>query len=696
MILHYTSITLLLLSTLALQAISMPWDNQASSSASSLLKNNEQPRLVSLRPRSPFGSSSNSIISSNDDSDTHLLDMNDITLVNIPNGPMAKHPRIEKVFRPGVAHLATGVSEMHKDRLTGKGIKIGIIDTGVDYKHPALGGDNPATRRVLFGHDFVGNDYDGINRKPSNDPMDYLGHGTAVAGVIGARTATYTGVAPDAILGAYKIYGRSLAPISKESVKEAMDMAYNDGMNIVNISFTTTAEKMEILAQTMQKYAQLNMIIIAAVPNYDKNAIMGWDAMLPGLLPTVISVGGMHVPYQLMDSFYLHHTGYQEEITYKLACGTINLSIEQPSVVSAKPTGNGRQCGVPVNTRGNIVFVPNECNTLPFINTLAQSGAIAIIMSNSQKHLSTCTIPVIKIDSKAMSTMRRLSAQTTPTKITFAGSKKMVPRLEKIVGSKLSAWGPTASLQLSPEIVAPRENPVTTMHGKHGIAGGNSFATPYLAGMTALYFEHCDKNGKTRPNYSQLRSLLQNNAIPYMVPGKSLAGSVAHQGAGMAHIGRMIKSTFSASPSAIELLDIKQWPTSDYTKSANIIINNFSENTQTLHFRHIPAVSMRAFEANGDTTSKTITTDVHIETSITEPQTITLKPKDKASVPITFTIPEKLNYAQHWVYSGYIVIDPEPLVNGRPPSDHAVYVPYLGLNGNIETITMLLKMNGRI
>ncbi|KAI8051226.1 hypothetical protein BDF22DRAFT_611688, partial [Syncephalis plumigaleata] len=63
---------------------------------------------------------------------------------------------------PAVAHLATGVSEMHKDRFIGKGIRIGIIDTGVDYRHPALGGNNPATRRVLFGHDFVGNNYDGV------------------------------------------------------------------------------------------------------------------------------------------------------------------------------------------------------------------------------------------------------------------------------------------------------------------------------------------------------------------------------------------------------------------------------------------------------------------------------------------------------------------------------------------------------
>ena len=52
-------------------------------------------------------------------------------------------------------------------KITGKGQSVAILDTGVDYNHPALGGRWGKT--VIAGYDFVNND---------NDPMDETGHGT--------------------------------------------------------------------------------------------------------------------------------------------------------------------------------------------------------------------------------------------------------------------------------------------------------------------------------------------------------------------------------------------------------------------------------------------------------------------------------------------------------------------------------------
>ncbi|KAI9593833.1 hypothetical protein BDF19DRAFT_386992, partial [Syncephalis fuscata] len=57
-------------------------------------------------------------------------------------------------------HSATGVSKMHSQQITGEGIRIGIIDSGVDYEHPALGGRFCPTCKVAHGYDFVGDRYD--------------------------------------------------------------------------------------------------------------------------------------------------------------------------------------------------------------------------------------------------------------------------------------------------------------------------------------------------------------------------------------------------------------------------------------------------------------------------------------------------------------------------------------------------------
>ncbi|KAF9367695.1 hypothetical protein CPB97_005413 [Podila verticillata] len=82
------------------------------------------------------------------------------------------------------AHPMTGVDYVQKTlKYTGKGVKIGIIDSGVDYTHPALGGCFGKGCRVRYGWDFVG---DGAVAKQDSDPRDTCnGHGTHVAGIIG-------------------------------------------------------------------------------------------------------------------------------------------------------------------------------------------------------------------------------------------------------------------------------------------------------------------------------------------------------------------------------------------------------------------------------------------------------------------------------------------------------------------------------
>ena len=95
----------------------------------------------------------------------------------------------------------TGVRDVQmKLGFRGKGIRVGIIDSGVDYRHPALGGCLGKGCLVEFGHDFVGND---------NDPLDCEGHGTPVSGIIAARDPKMPirGVAPDVTLGSYRIFG---------------------------------------------------------------------------------------------------------------------------------------------------------------------------------------------------------------------------------------------------------------------------------------------------------------------------------------------------------------------------------------------------------------------------------------------------------------------------------------------------------
>ena len=76
--------------------------------------------------------------------------------------------------------------------VTGQGVTVAVMDTGIDYTHPELGGGFGPGFKVKGGYDFVDND---------SDPMDTFGHGTANAGLIAAMPydvngVHYQGIAP--------------------------------------------------------------------------------------------------------------------------------------------------------------------------------------------------------------------------------------------------------------------------------------------------------------------------------------------------------------------------------------------------------------------------------------------------------------------------------------------------------------------
>jgi len=89
-----------------------------------------------------------------------------------------------------------GASNVHAKNITGAGQTICILDTGIDYTHPALGGGIGPGFKILGGHDFANND---------TDPMDDDSHGTHVAGIIASSNSTFLGVAPDANLVAIRV-----------------------------------------------------------------------------------------------------------------------------------------------------------------------------------------------------------------------------------------------------------------------------------------------------------------------------------------------------------------------------------------------------------------------------------------------------------------------------------------------------------
>lgn len=156
------------------------------------------------------------------------------------------------------------------EKTKGSGIKVGVIDTGVDYTHPELSGR------------FIGG-YDNVNEDP--DPMDGHGHGTHVAGIIASslNNAGVAGVSPEVNLYAYKAIADSGVGYTSDLI-ESLDYAIRDGMQVVNISIGTD-QPSSTLENKLNQAVNQGMVIVAAAGNTGGGAVL-----YPASYGSVISV----------------------------------------------------------------------------------------------------------------------------------------------------------------------------------------------------------------------------------------------------------------------------------------------------------------------------------------------------------------------------------------------------------------------
>ncbi|MBI2429385.1 MAG: S8 family serine peptidase [Ignavibacteriales bacterium] len=144
------------------------------------------------------------------------------------------------------------------DSISGKGIRIGVIDTGIDYTHESFGGGFGAGFQISGGYDFVNND---------SDPMDDNGHGTHVAGIIGGHSATIKGIAYNAELYAYKVLSAQGTGRASD-VLAAIERAVADSVDIINLSLgSSTGNPNDVLSEAVNRAVESGIVVVAAAGN---------------------------------------------------------------------------------------------------------------------------------------------------------------------------------------------------------------------------------------------------------------------------------------------------------------------------------------------------------------------------------------------------------------------------------------------
>ena len=196
--------------------------------------------------------------------------------------------KTQQAEAPQYALSKMSVAPAHEMAL-GRGVRIAVINSAIDAAHPDLAG-------------AVLNTFDATNR--SADTSD--GHGTAVAGIIGAR-GTVRGVAPMAEILAVRAFAplARQQPIASSSVilLRAIEWSVVNGAQVLNMSFVGPRDP---AVQAMIEAAQKrNAVIVAAAGNGGSSAPPAYPAAYPGVI-AVTAIDATDKRYAARQSRQVH------------------------------------------------------------------------------------------------------------------------------------------------------------------------------------------------------------------------------------------------------------------------------------------------------------------------------------------------------------------------------------------------------
>jgi len=476
---------------------------------------------------------------------------------------------------------------------TGKGVKVGLIDTGLDYIHRDFGGDAnytgkvftgtsfPTSAKVPGGTDLAGDDYDSgsgdVNKRtphPDGDPMDCNGHGSHVGGTIaglGVTKAftTYTGrydipydaslfsigpgVAPDAKLFPIRVFGCTgstglIAPALEWALDPNKDGDFSDRMDVVNMSlgsdFGTSSNVNTVAADNL---ARVGTLVVASAGNAgDTYYIVGQPSTGNNLISVAASVDALEpadglqitAPAAIAKSYVAHHSVNFNWAASSPVSGTVARPIAQTTGCTAFPASDATILSGKIAL---LDWTDNDCGSKTRVDNAATAGAIGVILKYTKDDLDiaiagdtnipSTIVPQSTGDLFLANVGGGLAATFSADQL---GSQPILTPANTDLLSSFSSRGPRLDDNgLKPEITAPGQSiwSVLARSGSRGTSdSGTSMAAPHVTGAAALLKQ-------LHPTWTsdEIKAALMNTASHDLFTGTNRSGAryaVSRVGAG--------------------------------------------------------------------------------------------------------------------------------------------------------------------
>ena len=457
----------------------------------------------------------------------------------------------------------------------GAGVKIAVIDTGIDHQHAAFqdpwlempeGYPRVAReehRQYTNNKIIVARTYESLLGNDGGTPRDDMGHGTAVAmAAAGVRNrgplAEIVGAAPRAWLGNYKVFTASSETTRTDVILKAIDDAVADGMDVINLSVGTPLTPRpsdSISVRAVERAAAAGVVVVAAAGNQgpDPFTISSYATA-----PSALAVGAAASDRIFGTAVVLDGGGL-----YPATPGNgprPEEPIRAPLADVARWDGNGLACqALPeASLQGRIALIlRGACLFEDKLNHAQRAGAVAAIVYTDDRPIAvmsvgSATLPGVMVSNADGLAIKQRLGDNPDLNATVNFRPGPLPANPNRLASFSSA-GPNSDETIKPDLVAVGAGVYSAtqawsaegeLYDESGYTtvSGTSFSAPLAAGAAAVL-----KSARPGLTVQHYRSLLVNTAEPFP-PGAERPASVQRAGSGRLNLAAAVESTIAAHP----------------------------------------------------------------------------------------------------------------------------------------------------
>jgi minor extracellular serine protease Vpr len=485
----------------------------------------------------------------------------------------------------------------------GAGVKVAVVDTGIDITHPCFSDAGYTPQTQLGDHNFTNNKV--IAAKVFNNKAGKLGvtpeaiqdHGTHVAGTVGCNLDTpatvdgvdipydMSGVAPRVLLGNYNVFPGEVANARSEDILNALEAAYTDGFDINNMSLGGGASGFQdLLTKAVDDLDQAGFISAVAAGNSGPGL---FTVESPGSAARALTAGASTVP---------HFVGAPLTVgasTYGLASGdfaTVSTDTTAALGVVFDGTTLSQACSaLPAGSlSGKIALISRgTCTFSAKIRNAQTAGAIAAIVVNnvagdpvamaSDGTANQPTIPAYMASLADRTALMAANGQSA----TIGAALQYFSTTNADIMAGFSSQGPTdVDFRVKPDVVAPGVNVLSSIPHTFcetppcfAFFQGTSMATPHLAGSAAVV-----KGQHPTWSAAQVRSAIVNTADQGVLrdfqTGLSIVTNVNIIGSGRENLLSAVNASVALDPVSVSFGSVPAG--SGQTKTFNVTLTNLT------------------------------------------------------------------------------------------------------------------------